>query len=47
MTFPDRLVAEFRATEPDRAVEIGIRWALEQTIELFEQGVPSVRFSLM
>jgi methylenetetrahydrofolate reductase (NADPH) len=46
-TVPARLVEEVRAVPDDRAVEVGIAWALEQTRELFDRGVPSVHFYVM
>ena len=47
VTVPERLVAEVSATAPDRVVDVGVRWALEQTIDLFDHGVPSVHFYVM
>lgn len=47
VTVPERLVAEVTAAEPDRAADVGIRWALEQTRGLFDGGVPSVHFYVM
>jgi len=47
VTVPERLVAEVSAADPDREVEVGVRWALEQTLELFDRGVPSVHFYVM
>lgn len=44
---PERLVAEVLASPPDRVVDVGMRWALEQTRELFDRGVPSVHFYIM
>ncbi|HEX9944557.1 MAG TPA: methylenetetrahydrofolate reductase [Thermoanaerobaculia bacterium] len=32
---------------PDRAVDIGVEWALQQTQELLDRGVPSVHFYVM
>ncbi len=46
-TVPERLVDEMMAVKPERAVDAGIRWALEQTRELFDRGVPSVHFYVM
>jgi methylenetetrahydrofolate reductase (NADPH) len=46
-TVPERLVAEIEAADPDRAIEVGIGWALEQTRGLFDAGVPSVHFYVM
>lgn len=47
VTVPEPLVAEVTAAPPERAVDVGIRWALEQTRELFDRGVPSVHFYVM
>jgi methylenetetrahydrofolate reductase (NADPH) len=46
-TVPERLVAEIEAAPPDRALEAGVAWALEQTRGLFDAGVPSVHFYVM
>jgi methylenetetrahydrofolate reductase (NADPH) len=46
-TVPERLVAEIEAADPDRAIDVGIAWALEQTRGLFDAGVPSVHFYVM
>lgn len=47
VTVPERLVAEITGLPPDQAVDVGVRWAFEQTIELFDRGVPSVHFFVM
>jgi methylenetetrahydrofolate reductase (NADPH) len=45
---PQSLAAEMAATaEPAQAVEVGVRWSLEQTVRLLEEGVPSVHFYVM
>ncbi|MGZ8592333.1 MAG: methylenetetrahydrofolate reductase [Actinomycetota bacterium] len=44
---PERLVAEVLASPADRVVDVGVRWALDQTRELFARGVPSVHFYIM
>jgi methylenetetrahydrofolate reductase (NADPH) len=46
-TVPERLVDEVMASPPDRAVDVGIAWALEQTRGLLDRGVPSVHFYVM
>jgi methylenetetrahydrofolate reductase (NADPH) len=46
-TVPERLVEEVVATPEDRVVDVGIRWALDQTRELLDRGVPSVHFYIM
>jgi methylenetetrahydrofolate reductase (NADPH) len=47
VSVPEGLVAEVAAAADDRVAEVGIRWAYEQTIQLFEQGVPSAHFYVM
>jgi len=47
VTVPEALVEQVMAVEPERAVDVGIAWALEQTRELFDRGVPSVHFYVM
>ena len=47
VSVPEGLVAEVAAVADDRVAEVGIRWAHEQTIQLFEQGVPSAHFYVM
>jgi methylenetetrahydrofolate reductase (NADPH) len=47
VSVPEALVAEVSAAPDDRMAEVGIRWALEQTVQLFEQGVPSAHFYVM
>jgi len=47
VSVPEALVAEVAAVPDDRVAEIGIRWAREQTMQLFEQGVPSAHFYVM
>ncbi|MGH2636390.1 MAG: methylenetetrahydrofolate reductase [Actinomycetota bacterium] len=46
-TVPERLVEEVMASPPDRVVDVGIAWALEQTRGLLDRGVPSVHFYVM
>jgi methylenetetrahydrofolate reductase (NADPH) len=47
-SIPERLVAEMiDAGSPERATDVGVRWALEQTRELLDRGVPSVHFYVM
>ena len=46
-TVPERLVEDVTSAPPDRAVDVGIRWALDQTRGLLEHGVPSVHFYIM
>jgi methylenetetrahydrofolate reductase (NADH) len=35
------------AGSPERASDVGVSWALEQTRELLDRGVPSVHFYVM
>lgn len=45
---PESLAADIDAAKDDKQVcQIGIQWAIRQTIELFEKGVPSVHFFIM
>ena len=44
---PEALVAEVASVDDDKVAEVGIRWAYEQTLQLFEQGVPSAHFYVM
>ena len=43
---PVALADEVTAS-PERALEVGVRWAAEQTLGLFALGVPSVHFYVM
>jgi methylenetetrahydrofolate reductase (NADPH) len=44
---PPALADEMLAAPDDKSSEIGIEWAIEQTRELLEAGVPSVHFYVM
>jgi methylenetetrahydrofolate reductase (NADPH) len=44
---PSALVDEVRAAKDQDVAEVGIRWAYDQTLELFEAGVPLVHFYVM
>jgi len=44
---PPGLAEEVLAADPDRVVEVGTRWALEQAVQLLEAGVPSLHFYVM
>jgi methylenetetrahydrofolate reductase (NADPH) len=44
---PDALVQQMTQASEEEAAEVGIRWSLEQTVDLFEVGVPSVHFYVM
>jgi methylenetetrahydrofolate reductase (NADPH) len=47
VSVPEALVSEVGAVADDRVADVGIRWAREQTVQLFEQGVPSAHFYVM
>jgi methylenetetrahydrofolate reductase (NADPH) len=47
VSVPEALVAEVAAVDDDRVAEVGIHWARDQTLQLFEQGVPSAHFYVM
>jgi methylenetetrahydrofolate reductase (NADPH) len=44
---PEPLVAEVGSVGDDDVPAVGIIWAYEQTLQLFEQGVPSAHFYVM
>jgi methylenetetrahydrofolate reductase (NADPH) len=44
---PEGLVAQVAAATDEDVQDVGIRWAYEQTLQLFEQGVPSAHFYVM
>ena len=44
---PEALVGEVAGVDDDRVAQVGIEWAFEQTIQLFEEGVPSAHFYVM
>jgi methylenetetrahydrofolate reductase (NADPH) len=46
-SLPEAFVEEVVSTAPERVVDVGIGWALEQTRGLFEGGAPSVHFYVM
>ena len=47
VSVPEALVAEVAAVDDERVADVGIRWARDQTLQLFEQGVPSAHFYVM
>jgi methylenetetrahydrofolate reductase (NADPH) len=47
VSVPEALVGEVGAVTDERVPDVGIRWAREQTVQLFEQGVPSAHFYVM
>ena len=44
---PTALAEEIEAAEPDDVVNVGVEWAIRQTQELLDAGVPSVHFYIM
>jgi methylenetetrahydrofolate reductase (NADPH) len=44
---PSELADEVLAASPEHVVDIGVEWALKQTQELLDRGVPSVHFYVM
>ena len=44
---PSDLADEVLAAKPEHVVDIGVEWALKQTQELLDRGVPSVHFYVM
>jgi len=44
---PVELSAEVEAVAPERAVDVGVEWALQQSRELLDRGVPSIHFYVM
>jgi methylenetetrahydrofolate reductase (NADPH) len=47
VSVPEALVAEVAAVPDERVADVGIEWARQQTIELFEHGVRSAHFYVM
>ena len=47
VSVPEALVAEVAAADDEEVATVGIRWAREQTLQLFEHGVPSAHFYVM
>jgi methylenetetrahydrofolate reductase (NADPH) len=47
VSVPEALVTEVADVADDGVAEVGIRWALDQTMQLFEHGVPSAHFYVM
>jgi methylenetetrahydrofolate reductase (NADPH) len=44
---PSELADEVLAAKPEHVVDIGVEWALKQSQELLDRGVPSVHFYVM
>lgn len=44
---PPALAEEVSAAEPDRVGDVGVAWAIEQSQELLDSGVPSLHFYVM
>ncbi len=47
VSVPEALVGEVASVDDDGVADVGIRWAYEQTIQMFEQGVPLAHFYVM
>ena len=47
LEIPEALAAEIEAADDKQVSEIGIRWAVQQSQELFENGVPCLHFYIM
>lgn len=44
---PEALTAEVDAADPEHVEDIGVEWAIQQTEELMEAGVPCIHFYIM
>jgi methylenetetrahydrofolate reductase (NADPH) len=44
---PEALTAEVDAADPEEVEEIGVEWAIQQTEELMDAGVPCIHFYIM
>jgi len=44
---PDAFAEEVMAAKPEHVVDIGVEWALKQSQELLDRGVPSLHFYVM
>jgi len=44
---PEALTAEVDAADPEDVEDIGVEWAIQQTEELMEAGVPCIHFYIM
>jgi len=44
---PEALSREVESATPERVEEVGIEWALQQSRELLDRGVPSIHFYVM
>ena len=47
ITIPSDLSSAVEEAEPKHVLDVGVEWALAQTTELIERGVPSVHFYVM
>jgi methylenetetrahydrofolate reductase (NADPH) len=47
VSVPESLVGEVAAVSDERVADVGIEWARQQTVQLFERGVPSAHFYVM
>ena len=44
---PNAFAEEVMAAKPEHVVDIGVEWALKQSQELLDRGVPSLHFYVM
>ncbi|HRE40054.1 MAG TPA: methylenetetrahydrofolate reductase [Ignavibacteria bacterium] len=44
---PDALSEEIEAAKPEHVMDIGVEWAYKQSMELLENGAPSIHFYVM
>ena len=47
LEIPEALAAEIEAAADEHVAEIGVAWAVEQSRELIEAGVPCLHFYIM
>jgi methylenetetrahydrofolate reductase (NADPH) len=47
VSVPEALVADVAAVPDERIADVGIEWARQQTLQLFDHGVPSAHFYVM
>ncbi len=47
LEIPEALAAEVEAAKDEHVAEIGVSWAVQQSMELFEAGVPCLHFYIM
>ena len=47
LSIPSELSSAVEKVEPKQVIDVGVEWALEQSKELLERGVPSLHFYVM